>query len=68
MPLPIYSVHSDNPDYREANDLYDQAMSIADTDKATAINRLRKVQQLLQSCNEEGGRRMVEDKIRELGG
>lgn len=68
MPLPIYSSNSNDPKYRRANVLYDEAMSIAYTDKATALNKLREVIPLLQSCNETGGIELVKQKIRELGG
>jgi hypothetical protein len=68
MPLPIYSQYPNDPKYRQAEALYDEAISIAYTDRATALEKLRRAEQLLQSCNEEGGRGVVRDKIRELGG
>ena len=68
MPLPIYSTHGNDPNYRRANDLYDEAMAIADTDKTTAIKKLREALPLLESCNETAGAALVRDKIKKLGG
>ena len=68
MALPIYSSNLHLHDYRKADKLYDEAIKIADTDKTTAIDKLRQAEGLLISCDETAGVEIVREKIKKLGG
>ncbi|MEZ2227346.1 MAG: hypothetical protein ACBR12_20465 [Microcoleus sp.] len=68
MPLPIYSTHGNDPKYRSASALYDEARAIADIDKTTATKKFREALRLLESCDETAGAELVREEIRKLGG
>ncbi|NEN99025.1 MAG: hypothetical protein F6K50_27095 [Moorea sp. SIO3I7] len=68
MPLPIYPSNLHMSDYRKAEKLYDEAMKIADTDKTTAIDKLREAEGLLISCDETNGLKIVREEIKKRGG
>lgn len=55
-------------DYRKADKLHDEAIKIADTDKTTAIDKLREAEGLLISCDETDGLKIVREAIKTLGG
>jgi hypothetical protein len=66
MPLPIYSMHGFDEDYRAANKLYDQAMALKSSNKAAAIEKLEQAKLLLASCDEQGGISIVEAELKRL--
>ncbi|NEP51462.1 MAG: hypothetical protein F6K65_22750 [Moorea sp. SIO3C2] len=68
MPLPIYSSNLHMFDFRKAEKLYDEAIKIVDTDKTTAIDKLREAEGLLISCDETDGLKIVREAIKKLGG
>jgi hypothetical protein len=69
MPLPIYPNNGNDPKYRRANDLYDEAKALVDrNDITTAIKKLEEARSLLKSCNEGGGLEIVENEIKKLKG
>jgi hypothetical protein len=68
MPLPIYSSHGFDEDYRAANHLYDEAMALVNSNKAAAIERLERAEGLLASCGEKDGIFIVKAELKKLRG
>jgi hypothetical protein len=68
MPLPVYTTHPPDKNYRAADNLYDEAMGLEHSNKAAAIQKLEQAKVLLESCNEENAIFMVEHELKRLRG
>jgi hypothetical protein len=68
MPLPIYSAHGFNEDYRAADNLYDEAMALVSSNKTAAIEKLERAEVLLASCGEKNGISIVQAELKKLRG